>query len=82
VLVWFTKRREGKDSTSLTIFVTGATYPTDSNLLLLNIFFRKVPIDKTSTKQDLKKVGFTEKKSKLSYLKMFNTIKSKGLLNS
>ncbi|XP_025194622.1 rab5 GDP/GTP exchange factor [Melanaphis sacchari] len=43
----------------------------------MNASPKKVPINKTSTKQDLKKVGLTEKKSKLSYLKMFNTIKSK-----
>lgn len=36
-------------------------------------------MNKTNTKQDVKKNGLNEKKSKLSYLKMFNTIKSKGL---
>lgn len=39
-------------------------------------------MNKISPKQDLKKIGLTEKKSKLSYLKMFNTIKSKGWLIS
>lgn len=39
-------------------------------------------MNKISPKQDLKKIGLAEKKSKLSYLKMFNTIKSKGWLNN
>lgn len=38
-------------------------------------------MNNSSPKQDLKQISLIEKKSKLSYLKMFNTIKSKGLYN-
>ncbi|VVC32083.1 Hypothetical protein CINCED_3A009993 [Cinara cedri] len=43
----------------------------------INMSPKKVQMNKISSKQDSKKIGLTEKKSKLSYLKMFNTIKSK-----
>lgn len=46
---------------------------------MTTFFFRKVQINKANTKQDVKKPSLTEKKSKLSYLKMFNSNKSKGL---
>ncbi|XP_025422361.1 rab5 GDP/GTP exchange factor [Sipha flava] len=43
----------------------------------MNASPKKVQINKSNAKPDFKKNGLTEKKSKLSYLKMFNTIKSK-----